>query len=402
MPAPHSAKKAPIPMADTPTPQQLDALDLEPHTASKVLNRPSRLLELVLLTANRTQSRVASVTIIGGLVALVGTLDYLVGVGVSLTLFYLIPITLSVAWLGWRNGCATAVACIVIRVAGDLANGGYRHPDIAGWNRVIDTFMYLVVVFILNALISLLREVDERVRQRTAALRQVIAERAELQTELFEISRRERAAIGRDLHDGLGQDLTAASIAANLLTNNLAAGGYPAAKDARTVSDMLHMAIGTTRKIARGLLLAAVEPDELLPELDELAAVLGKEYPLAFRFVHRGVTGDRLSASVSSHLFYIAQEAARNAARHARATTVEISLFENEGGLELAVTDNGRGLPSPNGRSTGIGQRVMAHRTELIGGEFSLGPGSEGGTTVRCRVPLPAPEPVPEPAPAAR
>jgi signal transduction histidine kinase len=377
-------------MAKTSIPPQQLALDSEPRAAARELNRPSRFLELALLTANRTQSRFASVTIIAGLVAVVATLDYLAGVGVSLALFYLIPIALSVAWLGWRTGCAAAVACIVLRVTGDLANGGYRHPDVAGWNRVIDLFMYLVVVFILHALISLLREVDERVRQRTAALQRVIAERTQLQTEIFEISRRERAAIGRDLHDGLGQHLTAASIAANLLTNNLASGGYTAAEDARAVSDMLHTAIGTTRKIARGLLLAAVEPDELLPELDELASGLAEEFPLAFRFVHRGVAGDRLSASVSSHIFYIAQEAARNAARHARATAVEISLFADERGLELAVTDNGRGLPSPNGRSAGIGQRVMAHRTELIGGEFSLGPGSEGGTTVRCRVPLPA------------
>ena len=380
-------------MAKTPlSPQKLE---LETETLPPVRKQgyPSRVLELALLTANRSQSRVASATIIVGLVLVVATLDYLTGVGVSLAPFYLIPIALSVAWLGWQTGCATALTCIVVRVAGDLANGGYRRPDVAGWNRLIDLLMYLVVVFILHALISLLREVEERVRQRTAALQKVIAERAQLQTELFEISRRERAAIGRDLHDGLGQHLTAASIAANVLSTNLSAGGYASANDARAVSDMLHTAIGTTRKIARGLLLATVEPDELLPELDELAAGLGEEFPMAFRFVHRGVSGDRLSASVSSHIFYIAQEAARNAARHARATSVEISLFADDRGLELSVTDNGRGLPSPNGKSTGIGQRVMAHRTELIGGEFSLGPGSEGGTTVRCRVPLPSTPP---------
>jgi signal transduction histidine kinase len=376
----------------TLSPPQL-ALENEPLPPARKQSYPSRVLELALLTVNRTQSRVASATIIIGLVLVVATLDYLAGVGVSLAPFYLIPIALSVAWLGWQTGCATALTCIVVRVAGDLANGGYRRPDVAGWNRLIDLFMYLVVVFILHALISLLREVEERVRQRTAALQKVIAERAQLQTELFEISRRERAAIGRDLHDGLGQHLTAASIAANVLSTNLSAGGYASANDARAVSDMLHTAIGTTRKIARGLLLATVEPDELLPELDELAAGLGEEFPMAFRFVHRGVSGDRLSASVSSHIFYIAQEAARNAARHARATSVEISLFADDRGLELSVTDNGRGLPSPNGKSTGIGQRVMAHRTELIGGEFSLGPGSEGGTTVRCRVPLPSTPP---------
>jgi signal transduction histidine kinase len=378
------------------TMKPMTTLQQEPGSDSppiaQQIGRPADLWERALLAAMGDRNRVASITIVAGFVAVVGMLDYITGVRVSLVLFYLIPIALSVPLLGWRAGIITSVTCAVVRVVGDLANGGYHYPIVASWNRLIDLFMYVVVVMILHALISVLREVDERVRQRTAALRQVIAERAQLQTELYEISRRERAAIGHDLHDGLGQHLTATSIAANMLANNLTAADHPTAKDARTVVKMLHDAIGTTRKIARGLLLAAVGPDELLPELDELASSLGQDFPIEFRFVHRGVTKDRLNAGVSSHIFYIAQEAARNAARHARATRVDISLLGNERGLALEITDNGRGLPSPNGRSSGIGQRIMAHRTELIGGEFTCGPGDDGGTTVRCLIPLPAAE----------
>jgi signal transduction histidine kinase len=371
-------------------------LDFNSPPEARTQERRGGLWQLALSTATRPRSRAASITIITGLVAVVGMLDYLTGVRVSLVLFYLIPIALSVPWLGWRAGTVTAVTCAAVRVIGDLANGGYKYPIVASWNRLIDLFMYFVVVLILHALITLLREVDERVKQRTAALQQVIAERTQLQKELAEISRRERAAIGHDLHDGLGQHLTATSIAANMLANSLTSGGHANAKDARTVVNMIHSSIGTTRKIARGLLLAAVEPEELLPELDELASSLGQEFPITFRCVHADVSTDRLNSSVSSHIFYIAQEAARNAARHARATEVEISLFGDEQGLELEVTDNGRGL-QPNGRSEGIGQRIMAHRTDLIGGEFAIGPGNDGGTTVRCRVPYPA-SPVSQPA----
>ena len=364
-------------------------LDLDSRQAAPAPEPGAGLWQRALSSATRPRSRAASITIITGLVAVVGMLDFLTGIRVSLVLFYLIPIALSVPWLGWRAGMVTAFASAAIRVTGDLANGGYKYPIVASWNRLIDLFMYLVVVMILHALISLLREVDERVRQRTAALQQVIAERTQLQKELSEISRQERAAIGHDLHDGLGQHLTATSIAANMLANSLTSAGHPTAKDARTVVNMIHSSIGTTRKIARGLLLAAVEPDELLPELDELASSLGQEFPITFRFVHADVATDRLNSSVSSHIFYIAQEAARNSARHARATAVEISLFGDEQGFELEVTDNGRGL-QPNSRSTGIGRRVMSHRTELIGGEFAIGAGNDGGTIVRCRVPFPA------------
>ncbi len=380
-------------MKTTTLPLQ-SAPDIDLQSAAPSPEREVGLWQLALSSVTRARSRAASITIIAGLVAVVGMLDYLTGIRVSLVLFYLIPIALSVPWLGWRAGVVTALASAAIRVSGDLANGGYKYPIVASWNRLIDLFMYLVVVMILHALISLLREVDERVRQRTAALQQVIAERTQLQKELSEISREERAAIGHDLHDGLGQHLTATSIAANMLANSLTTAGHPTAKDARTVVNMIHSSIGTTRKIARGLLLAAVEPEELLPELDELASSLGQEFPITFRFVHADVMTDRLNSSVSSHIFYIAQEAARNSARHARATAVDISLFGDDQGFELEVTDNGRGL-QPDGRSAGIGQRVMAHRTELIGGGFTIGAGNDGGTTVRCRVPFP-PAPTPK------
>ena len=301
--------------------------DSDSLRAARALHRRADLWVLARLSAMPGHSRGYSVAIIASLVAVIGFLDYLIGVGISLDLFYLIPIVLSVTWLGWRAGGATAVTSIFVRVAGDLANGGYAHPLHASWNRLIDLLMYFVVVWTMHALISLLREVDERVRQRTAALQQAIAERNDLQTELFEISRRERSDIGHDLHDGLGQHLTATSIAANLLANNLDAGGYAAANEARTIVKMLRAAIGTTRKIARGLLLAAVEPEELMPELEELVAALSREYPIACQFMHRGVTKDCLSVAVASHIFYIAQEAVRNAARHAHAAEVDICLL---------------------------------------------------------------------------
>jgi signal transduction histidine kinase len=379
-------------MATTPT-LPLFTHDSNSLRAARALHRRADSWVLARLSATPGHSRGYSVAIIASLVAVIGWLDYLSGIRISLVLFYLIPVVLSVAWLGWRAGYATAVTSVVVRVVGDLAAGGYDHPLRASWNRLIDLFMYFVVVWTMHALISLLREVDERVRRRTAALQQAIAERNQLQTELFEISRRERSDIGHDLHDGLGQHLTATSIAVNLLANDLAAGGHAAANDARTIVKMLQAAIGTTRKIARGLLLAAVEPAELLPELDELAAAFSREYPIACRFVHRGVAKDCLSVAVASHIFYIAQEAARNAARHAHAAEVDISLFSDKRILELAVIDNGRGLPPADARRSGIGLRIMAHRTELIGGEFTLGPGPDGGTAVRCRVPLPAAPP---------
>ncbi len=352
---------------------------------------------LTQLAGTPGHHRGRSIAIIGAMVALIGWLDYITGIRISLVLFYLVPITLSVSWLGWRAGCATAVISVVARTVSDLALAPYRFPVRAFCNRLADLGIYLILIWVVHALISLWRELDQRVRLRTADLEQALRSRDELQAQLFEISRRERSAIGHDLHDGLGQHLTATAMAANLLAARLTEARQPMVAGAQNIVRMLQEAIAQTREIARGLLLAAIEPGELISELEELAAILSQESRVECRFTWRGPF-DGLDAAISSHLFYIAQEAARNALRHARPSRVEISLLAGHGGLELTVTDNGSGRRGPGAPATGMGLRIMAHRAGIIGGEFSIEPVSPTGTRVRCRVPLPNPAPaVPAP-----
>lgn len=347
-------------------------------------SRPSGAWLLVLL--DRRPSFGRAMAIILGMVGVIGWLDYLTGVRASLELFYLVPITLSVAWIGWRVGCGIATLSIITRVVGDLLTGAYRYPLTAFWNRLMDLLVYFVLIWVLHALLTLRRRLEQRVRERTAALEQTIVERDQLQTQLFEVSRRERSAIGHDLHDGLGQHLTATSIAADLLASRLAATAHAAEPDARTIVALLQDGIAKTRQIARGLLLSAIEPDELVAELEELTATLGEEHRITCRFQLQG-TVRGIDAATSSHLFYIAQEAALNALRHARSSFVEISLVSNTSGIELTITDNGRGLPAQPPQPSGMGLRIMAHRAQLIGGAFALSAVPGGGTRVQCRVP---------------
>ncbi|HXA81362.1 MAG TPA: sensor histidine kinase [Opitutaceae bacterium] len=351
---------------------------------------------LARLTNTPRHSRIQSMLLLVGLLVLIGFIDSLAGVWISLQFFYLIPVVISVAWLGWRAGCVFTVFSLMARVASDLSGDfwSYHHiplPDYI-WNRLIDMSVALGMVWVIHALISLHREQEQRVRQRTAALEQAIATRDQLQSQLFEISRRERSAIGHDLHDGLGQHLTATAIAANLLARQLATRGDPSARDASNIENLIQQGIGKTRQIARGLLLAAIEPEELIPELEELATKIREEQHVACGFTRQG-DFSKLTAAVASHLFYIAQEATHNAVRHARPTRLEISLVEERNTLVLTATDNGTGLPPLDSHQPGMGLRIMVHRAELIGGELSISRAPGSGTLVRCRVPLANPVP---------
>ncbi len=88
----------------------------------------------------------------------------------------------------------------------------------------------------------------------------------------------------------------------------------------------------------------------------------------------------------AQHLYRIAQEAVSNAARHAKASQITITLRGDEDSLVLEVADNGQGMLA-GAAGEGLGLRTMAYRTHLLEGELSVMPAPAGGTCVYCRVP---------------
>jgi signal transduction histidine kinase len=350
----------------------------------------TRAVTLKILTAPPSWGRQRCTLVVLAIIAAIGAVDYVTGYWVSLQLFYLLPIMLSVVWLPESDRWLIATLCVVVRLSGDIAAGIFEHVSPASvlWNRLAELALFCVVVWALDALVSLQRQLEERVRQRTAALEQAIASRDELQGQLLEISRRERGSIGHDLHDGLGQHLTATSMAATLLSNRLAGEGHPAADHARQVVGLLQDGIAQTRQIARGLLLSTVQPADLVAELEELASTVQDQHGIPCDLSADGSVR-HLDTAVASHLFFIAQEATRNAARHARATQIAVQLSCDAATVCLQVSDNGSGLPAAPSGNTGLGLRIMRHRSELIGASFSVSPRTPSGTCVRCEVSRP-------------
>ena len=89
-------------------------------------------------------------------------------------------------------------------------------------------------------------------------------------------------------------------------------------------------------------------------------------------------------ATLATHLYRIAQEAVRNAVKHARADRITVQLTQKEGKLTLQVADNGIGIPADADESPGIGHRSMSYRAGLIGAALEMQAGQNGGTTVTC------------------
>jgi len=223
-----------------------------------------------------------------------------------------------------------------------------------------------------------------------AKLREREVEQVRLEREVLEISEGERQRIGHDLHDGLGQRLTAASMTTNALVSAAQNLDVPAlAERGEDIGRQLREAIAETRSLAHGLAPVGLADDGLMAALTSLAEDTSRGG--AVRCVFDCAEPVRVtSAEVSGHLYRIAQEAVNNALKHAAPSEIRIGLERRDGALVLEVDDDGGGFDETAPAADGIGLRVMRYRVRLIEGELEIGSPPAGGTRISCRVQLPA------------
>ena len=212
------------------------------------------------------------------------------------------------------------------------------------------------------------------------------AERVRLERVILDTSEREQRRIGEDLHDSLGQQLTAASLATNGLITALGSAAPALVPQAESLSRQLRATIAEVRVLSHGLAPVPLADDGLMHALHELAEVTTRSSDIRCVFdcpqpvqVADGV--------LSNHLYRIAQEAVNNALKHATAKEIRLGLERRNGTLMIEVEDDGEGLPEASAGGGGIGLRVMRHRAKLIGGKFEIGSPPAGGTRIACSIP---------------
>ena len=215
------------------------------------------------------------------------------------------------------------------------------------------------------------------------------AERHRLERQLLEITDREQARIGQDIHDGLCQHLVSLAFDANTLARELASQRGTQVARARRMAELADQAITETRQLARGLFPVRLESEGLPPALEELAKSTRDRFKIHCRFRSKGnVTV--ASSTVATHLYRIAQEAVANAVKHSQARVISIDLTAGDDKLRLKVEDDGKGLrPKTSKGADGMGLHIMDYRARSIGGTLQVTSRPHGGTKVFCCVPRP-------------
>lgn len=322
----------------------------------------------------------------GMLILAIGLLSVHTGPLLSCSLLYLIPILLVTRVAGLRAGIFAATFAITIWFYVELTSGiEYQHQVTPYWNALMRLGTFLVTVSLVSATKSLNAHLEGRVVERTSALEAQISETRELERAILEISDRERAAIGQDLHDGLCQQLVGAAFTANLLREKLESTPAFAASDFERISDLIDDSITQARNLARGLYPVRLETDGLEMAVRELASTTSRRLNISCA-VECPDPLPACESSASIHIYRIVQEAVINSVKHARATLITINLFADSEKFTALVMDNGVGMGQSIANPEGMGLSIMKYRARMIHAELEIMDRKAGGTDVCCRM----------------
>jgi signal transduction histidine kinase len=227
--------------------------------------------------------------------------------------------------------------------------------------------------------ISEVKRVEQEVRASSEQLRKLAAR-------LVSVREEERTRISREVHDELGQSLTAVKLDLAWLAGRLPQKNGPMLERIRSTRRLAESLIQAVRRIST----------ELRPGILDMGLAAAVEWQAQEFQARTGIqcevrllTQEVVAQNVSTALFRILQETLTNVARHAKATRVEVVKQKQRDRLVLRISDNGRGFdPEDPSISKSLGLLGMRERAAILGGEVNIASAPGKGTTVTAWIPL--------------
>ncbi len=217
-----------------------------------------------------------------------------------------------------------------------------------------------------------------------------VAHMRELSTRLLQIQEEERSHVSREIHDSLGQYLTALQLEIGLLANALQEADGSVLNMLHGAKGTINQAVTVARSLIKELHTPVLEDFGLVAALRDLLHEYEKKWSIETTFIHRGRL-DSLPRELQTTLYRIVQEAMTNALRHARTRAVRLVLLQRAHYLIMHVRDYGVGFDLsvlPQLRQDHFGLFNIQERIGLLGGRFRISSRRGSGTILSVRIPF--------------
>jgi len=283
----------------------------------------------------------------------------------------------------------TAACLAAFGVAGRAAPEAYLSAQLPlpeTWLRAIATYVVttgVLLAFVAHA-VGRVEDAEAEARAHERSIKHAYVQLGQLTRRLEAAKEDERRHIARELHDELGQALTAVKLNLQLL----AQGRGTAADRLRESTEMVDRSIQAVRELSRGMRPPLLDEIGLVPALQAFLDEQARRSGIAFELKAPPADG-RGPPEIEIAAFRIVQEAVTNVVRHAEARRVSVRVGRSDRALDIAVRDDGRGFDVDGALARGghLGLVGMRERASALGGTFALRSAAGEGTEVRVRLP---------------
>jgi len=260
-----------------------------------------------------------------------------------------------------------------------------NNPNALRWGHIrlvpeLGTDGAVISVLSIMRDITAVKQVERHLEESRMQLRGLAAKNEAVREE-------ERKNIAREVHDELGQILTGLQMDVSMLSYKFGQ-DMPALREhlAGTL-ELVNKSLMTVRNVASALRPGSLDMG-IVFAIGGLADRFFRDSGIACEMFVRDEDMDiSLSESINIALFRITQESLTNIARHAKASKVEIAIFQNDNDCVLEVRDNGRGINFAILKKETFGLLGIRERVHMLGGELVVDSSLGIGTTIKVRIP---------------
>ena len=287
---------------------------------------------------------------------------------------------------------------IIVRLADQISR--FNQTELEAGNRQVSelfsSFRTNLVGLLIGTLLlgivlaggSIYRVLDLE-RLSAERFKQVLEARTalrELSARLLEVQESERRAISRELHDEIGQAVSALSLAIGNVAAGLAPGTIVESKEQlQDIRRLAEKTVSVVRDMSLLLRPSMLDDLGLIPALEWQAREVSRTHNLRVT-VNAGSVSENVPEEHKTCVYRVVQEALRNVTRHANAKTAEVQLSQNRDLLSLTIHDDGQGFVPE--RNRGLGLLGIEERVTRLNGSFSIESLPGIGTTLKVGLPL--------------
>lgn len=252
-----------------------------------------------------------------------------------------------------------------------------------------NTINYLLLASVLLILIfSYLFYNRYKLKQQSILDAELLREREIRSKAIIEAEENERRRIAQDLHDGVGQLLSASKLNLSNLSERLQGSDSATQTALKNAMDLLDDSVKEIRTVSHNMMPNALLKSGLVAAVREFVQKLGNAERLKIDLEVTGLS-ERLDPTVEAILFRVLQEIVSNIVKHAQASVISIQLIKHEQELTVMVEDNGVGFDASNLMAfNGIGLKNIQSRVAYLNGQVNFDSLPGKGTTVVIEIPI--------------